>query len=147
MTEARPGSCDAQPWWSAVDDERTTVRVDDRDRWLLAQDLDSLTSPPHAAGVRMLPRDPLLQLRDRASLVPDRDLHRQVWKTVGEPGTVLVDGRLAAAWRPRKQGRKLSLTVETFTGLTPAQREQIETEADAMGTVCGCTSVEVGFTS
>lgn len=93
------------------------------------------------------PRDPLLQLRDRESLVPDKTLHRRIWKTVGEPGTVLVDGRLAATWHPRKSGRTLSLTVEAFDVLTSRARKTIATESEALGTLRGCTLVQVEFTS
>lgn len=141
-------SSDAQRWWSAVEAELTQVRVEGRDCWLLTEDLDTLTSPPDATGVRLLPpRDPLLQLRDRETLVADKGLHRQIWKSVGEPGTVMVDGRLAATWRPRKSGRRLSITVEPFAKLTSAHREQIETEAEVVATLRNCTSNEVHFAS
>ncbi|MDN5916266.1 MAG: winged helix DNA-binding domain-containing protein [Pseudonocardia sp.] len=135
---------DAQPWWSAIEDELTEVRVDGRRRWLLTDDLDALISPPRASGVRMLPpRDPLLQLRDRDTLVADPALQRRIWKTVGEPGAVLVDGRPAATWRPRKRGRTLSLTVEPFGQLTSAVRRGIEDESEAVAVLRGCTSVEL----
>ncbi len=139
---------DATPWWQVIEDEITTVHVDGRERWLLTEDLEALRSPPDASGARILPpRDPLLQLRDRESLVPDKKLHRRIWKTVGEPGTVLVDGRLAATWRPRKSGPKLSLTVEAFDTLTSRQRKEIEAESEAVATLRGCSSVEVEFAS
>lgn len=141
-------SGDAAPWWQAIEDEVTAVQVAGRERWLLADDLEALRSPPDASGVRMLPpRDPLLQLRDREALVPDKELHRRIWKTVGEPGTVLVEGRLAGTWRPRKSGRALSLTVEAFDTLTSRQRKTIAAESEAMATLRGCTSVKVEFAS
>jgi hypothetical protein len=141
-------SGDAQPWWSAIEAELTEVDVDGADRWALTEDLGALNSPADATGVRMLPpRDPLLQLRDRQLLVPDKKLRRRIWKTVGEPGTVLVDGRLAATWRPRKSGRELSITVESFAELSSTQRRQIEEESQPLAALRGCTSVEVDFTS
>lgn len=137
-------SGDAQPWWASVEDELSEVVVDGRTRRLLTADLDALASPPAASGVRILPpRDPLLALRDRETLVPDRTLHRRIWRTVGEPGTVLVDGRLVATWRPRKSGRTLSLTVEPFVTLSAAARDDIEAEAEAVAALRGATSAEV----
>ena len=138
------GPGDAQPWWASVEDELGEVVLEGRSRWLLAADLDALSSPPAASGVRILPpRDPLLQLRDRETLVPDKGLRRQIWKTVGDPGTVLVDGRLAATWRPRKRGRTLQLSVQPFCPLPAAAREQIEAEAQAVAELRGATTVEV----
>lgn len=137
-------SGDAQPWWALIEDELSEIVVDGRTRWLLTEDVDALLAPPAASGVRILPpRDPLLQLRDRGTLVPDTTLHRRIWGTVGEPGAVLVDGRLVATWRPRKSGRRLSLTVEPFGTLTAAARRDIETEADAVATLRRAASVEV----
>lgn len=137
-------SGDAQPWWALVEDELSEILVDGRTRWLLTEDVEALTAPPAASGVRILPpRDPLLQLRDRETLVPDTTLHRRIWRTVGEPGAVLVDGRLVATWRPRKSGATLSLTVEPFVTLTAAVRSDIETEADAVAILRRATSAEV----
>ena len=60
---------------------------------------------------------------------------------------MLVDGRLAATWRPRKSGRTLSLTVEVFDTLTSGQRKKLETESEAVATLRGCSSVELEFAS
>ncbi|WP_020673304.1 winged helix DNA-binding domain-containing protein [Amycolatopsis nigrescens] len=139
---------DAAPWWKLVEDEISEVRVHGRVRSLLAEDVPALRSPAEANGVRLLPpRDPLVQLRDRESLVPDKRLHREIWKTVGEPGTVLCDGHLVATWRPRKNGKKLTLTVTAFDSLTAAQRKAIDTEAEGVASIRGCSSVEVAFDS
>jgi hypothetical protein len=70
-----------------------------------------------------------------------------VWKSVGEPGTVLADGQLVASYRPRKSGKKLSLTVSSFEGLSSRQRSAIEGEAEAVAALRGCSSCEVTFES
>ena len=138
-------SGDAAERWTLIENELCEVNVDGRTCWLLAEDIDTLRSPPEPSSLRLLPpRDPLLQLRDRESLL-DKRWHRSVWKSVGEPGTVLSEGRLVATWRPRKSGKKLSLTVEPFQELTSAQRSAITDEAKAIAPLRGCTSVEVDF--
>lgn len=139
------GARDAEPWWSAIEDELCDVRVDGRRRWLLAEDLERLCAPPDVLGVRLLPpRDPLLQLRDRASLVP-KELHRLVWRSAGGPGVILLDGRLVATWRARRKGTRLVVGVEPFISLPGTTRRRVETEVASIASLRGCQSSEVSF--
>jgi hypothetical protein len=62
---------------------------------------------------------------------------------VGGPGAVLVDGRLVATWRPRKKGKKLTVTVEPFASLTKATRADVAAEVASIATLRGCSSSEV----
>ncbi|HEY4457903.1 MAG TPA: winged helix DNA-binding domain-containing protein [Pseudonocardiaceae bacterium] len=134
---------DVDPWWTTLEDE--LVPVDQA--WLLAEDLDVLRSPPTARGVRLLPpRDPFTQMRDREVIV-DKRHHRDVWKTVGEPGTVLADGAIAGIWRPRKNGRTLTLTVAPFTSLNKRQRTELGDEAEQVAELRGAAKVEVEYDS
>ena len=65
-----------------------------------------------AIGIRLLPpHDPYLLLRDRETLLPDETLQRQIWRHTGNPGVVLVDGKLAGTWRPQKKGILLFVSV------------------------------------
>lgn len=83
--------------------------------YLLAADQAAFERPPAARGVRLLgPGDPLLTARDKERLIPDKTLRKQVWRMVGSPGVVLVDGRPAGTWRARKQGRGLTFSTEWF---------------------------------
>src|SRR5262245_7967874 len=110
----RPG--DADPWWSLVEDEMTPVEFAGTS-WILTADLDRLRSAPTPKGVRLLPpRDPYTQMRDRDTIV-DPKYHREVWKPVGDPGTVLAGGKITGTWRPRKNGRKLTIAIKTFRPL------------------------------
>jgi len=62
--------------------------------WILTEDLDRLRSAPPASGVRLLPpRDPYMEMRDRDTII-DPTNRRQVWRALGQPGTVLVDGEI-----------------------------------------------------
>lgn len=110
---------DTGPWWSLVEDELSEVAFRGAS-WVLTSDLAALGSSPMPQGIRLLPpRDPYTQLQDRDTVLAERH-HRDVWKPVGEPGTVLVDGRIAGIWRPRRSGRRLILAVTTSGHCQPA---------------------------
>ena len=133
---------DAHGWWDLVADELTEVDRDGR-AWLLTEDAGSLGSAPMPEGVRLLPPgDPYIQLRDRATIV-DRAHHRTVWKTVGAPGTVLVDGQVIGTWRPHKSGRRLTVSVAPFAPLSPDDRTRVRAEAESIAPLRGAASVAV----
>ena len=135
---------DAAAWWNLVADELIPVEFDGRS-WLLAEDLDALRSARTPTGVRLLPpHDPYTQLRDRATIL-DRELHRAVWRAVGDPGTVLADGEIVGTWRPRKSGRKLTLSVVSFRPLSDRVADAVRAEAESVAVLRGATSVEVEF--
>lgn len=137
---------DADPWWSLVEDELTQVEFAGRS-WILTTDLDALSSSPKAKGVRLLPpRDPYIQMRDRGTIV-DKAYHREVWKTVGEPGTVLSGGKITGIWRPRKSGRKLTVTIKTFGSLPARDKKSLQDEAEQVATLRGASTVDVAFDS
>jgi hypothetical protein len=113
--------------------------------WLLTKDLDLLQSAPTPTGVRLLPpRDPYIQMRDRATIV-DARYHQTIWKPVGEPGTVLMDGTIIGTWRPRKRGRNLTITVRSFHPLSSPARDALTNEAERVGPLRGAASVGVEF--
>lgn len=135
---------DADPWWRLLDDEMTQVEFG-RTTWLLTEDLDALRAPPSPEGVRLLPpRDPYTQLRDRGTIV-DKKYQRDVWKTVGDPGTVLADGDIIGTWRTRKSGRKLAINIKTFDPLPAQHRKPLETEAEQVATLRHASTPEVRF--
>lgn len=106
---------------------------DDATTWLHAGDLDAFKAAKttRVRGVRLLPRsDPYLQQRDREVIVPDRERQRSVWKHIGSPGVVLVDGTVAGIWRPQKKGARLTLVVEPFDRLSDRDRPRLEEEAE-----------------
>lgn len=133
---------DAAPWWSLLDDELTQVGFRGK-AWILTEDLDALRSAPRPTGLRLLaPRDPYTQVRDRETIL-DTKYHREVWKPVGEPGSVLVDGRIAGTWRPRRSGRKLIITAKTFGSLPARDVERLQHEAEQIAPLRGASSVEL----
>ena len=135
---------DTDPWWSLVEDELTRVEFGGTS-WILTEDLDALRSSPTPKGVRLLPpRDPYTQMRDRETIVEEKH-HREIWRPVGEPGTVLVDGKIAGTWRPRKSGRKLTMTITTFGPLPARNKEPLQDEAEQVASLRGASSVKVAF--
>jgi hypothetical protein len=83
-------------------------------------------------------------MRDRETIV-DKKYHREVWKTVGEPGTVLADGKITGTWRARKSGRKLTISIKTFGSLPDRDKKSLHGEAEQIAPLRGASSVDVEF--
>jgi hypothetical protein len=112
-------------------DDLAEVSVDGRKAWLPATAMPELKSAKPVAGVRLVPpMDALLQARDRDLLVPDKKQQKEVWRTLGNPGILLLDGEIAGVWRAKMAGRKrVDLTVAPFGSLTAKARKAIDAEA------------------
>ncbi|GAA4732305.1 crosslink repair DNA glycosylase YcaQ family protein [Nocardioides endophyticus] len=93
---------------------------------VLADDLDALVDPPTVDAVRLLgPFDLFLQSRDRELVVPGADARKDLWRTLGRPGGVLVGHEVVGSWRPRSKGKKLQVAVTVWDGGTvPAGVEE-----------------------
>lgn len=125
-------------------DGLVVVRVDGRRAWLPEEDVPALRAAPRPEYVRLLPPlDPLLQARDRDVLLPDRGLHQQVWRTLGNPGVLLTGGEIAGTWRAKLTGRRLDLTVSGFGPLPAAVRPAIGQEAQRLAAARGAADVRV----
>jgi hypothetical protein len=123
------------------------VTVDGRKAWLPSAAVADLESASRPSGVRLIPpMDPLLQARDRDLLVPDRAHQKEVWRILGNPGALLVDGEIAGVWRAKMSGRKrVDLTVTPFSKLTPTDRERAEEEAAEVARARAVPEVTVTF--
>ncbi|WP_031470395.1 DNA glycosylase AlkZ-like family protein [Sciscionella sediminilitoris] len=83
--------------------------------------------------VRLLPpMDPYLQSRNRAFLVPDALARKRLWRILGNPGALLVDGEILGAVRQKASGRKLEVTVEAFGHVSAPVRADTEAEAQRL---------------
>ena len=137
-------SGDVDPWWSLVEDELTQVDYGGR-AWMLDADVDALRAEAIPEGVRLLPpRDPYAQLRDRETIVETK-YHRDVWRTSGDPGTVLANGEIVGTWRPQKKGRKLTIAVKTFEDLVERHLVAVRAEAEQIAALRGASSAMVEF--
>ncbi|WP_229076082.1 DNA glycosylase AlkZ-like family protein [Actinoplanes sp. DH11] len=123
------------------------VRVDGRRSWLPEPAVAALESAATPHGVRWLPgMDPLLQARDRDLLLPDRAAQKEVWRPIGNPGVLLVDGEIAGVWRARMSGRKrVDLSVKAFGELGASRRKRVEDEAGEVARARGVPEARVSF--
>ncbi len=132
---------------AAWPDDAVEVEVEGETRWALADDIEELNDPPPAEGVVRLvgPFDPFLQTRDRKLLVSDTARQKVLWPTLGRPGAVLVDGDVAATWRPRRAGKKLNVAIEPWSRMTKSRLADVETEVERLASFRGAAlgSIEV----
>jgi hypothetical protein len=135
---------DARAAFALVEGELVEVDTDGGRAFMLAADAGALADPPPADGVRLLPtQDPFLQQRDRATLLPDPALRRRLWRPVGGPGLLLLDGHPAATWRSQVRRGRLRVTVEPFGSLPAAARAAAEAEAQRLAPFRGATTAEL----
>ena len=96
--------------------------------------------------MRLLPpHDPYLSAHDKTLLVPDKALHKRVWRTVANPGAVAIGGEIAGVWHPQTRPGTLTLRIEPFRGLSSGERRLIEREAEAMAALRGVGAVVVQY--
>jgi hypothetical protein len=135
----------ARASFALVGDELVEVTNEGKNGVILAEDLPKIQAAAQPLGVRLLPPgDPYLALQDKDILVPDTRLQKEVWKTSGSPGVVLVDGEVVAVWRPHKQGKRLALQVDPLSaGITSPVRKMIEDEAQRMAPFRDVSAVRV----
>ena len=117
----------AKRLWGGIEDELAPVELDGKRRLVLAEDLNLLSQGEEGERLLLLgSHDPYLDLRDRELILPDKARQRQVWKTVGNPGAVLLGGRVIGFWSVRTRGDKLDAAVTLFEALEPTQRSRLE---------------------
>jgi hypothetical protein len=107
------------------------VTAEGRRTWLPSSAVGDLKAAEPVQGVRFLPpMDALIQARDRDLFVPDKAQQKEVWRILGNPGVLLLDGRIAGVWRAKMAGRKrVDLTVTPFGSLTAGARKAVAGEA------------------
>ncbi len=128
-------------------EEATEVTIEGLDpkpkRFVLAGDLDALNGASDRAtsGVlRMVgSHDPYLQLRDRDILVAEADRQKDLWRILGRPGAIVIDGEVAGTWRPKTSGKNLSLQVEPWTPIKGKMRRALGEEAERLAAHRGLT--------
>jgi hypothetical protein len=140
------------PAWEAALGELAEVDVDAGDAaersstrglrraWLPADDLTAALDAPEPDLVRLLPPlDPILQARDREVHAPDEALRKDLYKIIGNPGALLVDGEIVGTWRPRASGKKLTLELAPVVPLAPDVRARLDDEAERVAAARGLT--------
>ena len=115
------------------------VTVEKQPRYVLAGDLDAVNEVPEPAGtLRLLgPFDPYLQLRDRQLLVTEAARRKDVWRTIGRPGAIVVDGEVLGTWRPKTSGNQLTVIIDLWRRLTSRERSKLDEEAERLAAFRG----------
>jgi hypothetical protein len=112
------------------------------DGWVLAE--DAQLDAPAPSGVRLLPNlDPLASARDREVLIPDEAVRKRIWTSLGGPGMALVDGEVAALWRPAKKGKKLVVNVEPLGDALRGRDDELAAEAERLAPFRGAQTAEI----
>ncbi|HEX3812798.1 MAG TPA: crosslink repair DNA glycosylase YcaQ family protein [Mycobacteriales bacterium] len=122
------------------------VQVGRRRSYLPESEIETLRSAPAPRLVRLLPPyDPFLQARDRLTLVAEKARHKEVWRILGNPGALLVDGEVAGVWRAKAGKSRLTVTVSPFQPIAAGRRKEVAAEAERVAAVRGATAVEVTY--
>ena len=126
--------------------ELTLVSWGGRSDWLLREDVKTLLTPRAPGPPRLLPSFDTLLLgyRDKGALVEDRDYKRVYRKAGWLSPVVLLDGRVAGVWSSEVRRGCLAVTVQSFTRMPGAVREEIAVEATSLGRFLG-EEVEVAY--
>jgi hypothetical protein len=134
---------DAQSVFSIID---TELVGDDSGERLLAEDLRALKARRKLSGVRLVPpHDPFLQQRDRDRLLPDQENRRLLWRPVGAPGLLLVDGKPTGVWNANRDGEILNITVQPLAPVSKSVRQAVSDEAEAIAPFRGAERAIVSF--
>ncbi len=112
--------------------DAVSVIVDGESRWLLPEDADRLAAGPVRTTRLLGPFDLFLQAKDRSLLVSDPQRAKELWPVLGRPGAVLVDGKVAGTWRPRKAGSRLTTQVQPWDGWSATVRRSLAEEAERL---------------
>ncbi len=76
--------------------------------------------------------------------MPGKERQAAVWRVIGNPGGLLVDGEIAGTWRAKLVSKKrLDVTVTPFEPLPARVRAAIDAEAARMAEVRGAADVQV----
>jgi hypothetical protein len=133
----------AQRLWDQAASDLAEVLVGKSRAWVMTEDVGVLESPPAAGGTRLIPPgDPYLQKPNRPLLAPSPELRKRLFRPVGSPGAVLMDGRLAGLWRAKAKGRRTELTIEKLGRMA---RGDVEEEARRVAHLRGAVEAVVVF--
>lgn len=121
----------ARRLWATVADELEPVSAADSRAFILASDRERLCEPPAFPRDLLLlsAHDPYLDQRDRATLQPDKALQRRIWRTVANPGAIVLRGEVVGLWTTKKKGSKLETVFELWS--TEPDRTRLQDLAEA----------------
>jgi len=137
----------ARAIWQAMEPEMAAVSLAGGERWVLREDLPILARAAVAKGVRLLPAfDPYL-MAERDVICPDKKWHREVWKVIGWPGALVVNGLVEGIWKTKKEGKQVALLVRPFRKLAPDVLRGIASESRGIALFRSVPSVDLRIVS
>lgn len=105
---------------------------------MLPDDVSAAEGIEKPGEIRLLgPYDGYLQLKDRPLLVADGAQSKDLWRTLGRPGAVALDGEIIGTWRPRSSGKKLTINWQPWVPPTKRQRADVQLQAERLAAVRG----------
>jgi hypothetical protein len=124
----------ANELFGALDGRLERVEVEGVAAWVSAGDTAAPATSPR--GVRLLPYFDTYAYRvgnqPPELLYPGRAAERVLR---GNYQVLLVDGEVAGLWHQRRSGRRLAVTVEPLTDLSPARREELDAQVERVGEI------------
>lgn len=102
--------------WETAASEMEPVCVSGKKSYILSSDKDAFSSPPCPGREILLlgGHDPFLDQRDRTVPLPDKSFHKQVWKLVANPGTVVRRGEIIGTWNSKKKRAGMEITINLW---------------------------------
>lgn len=141
------GKAQGDRMWGLVERELVPVAWGKGQHFLHEADLPAFQAAADAEpakGLRWLPAyDPLLASPDRAFWMPDVAFQKELWRGAGNPGALLVDGHVVGAWKAKKAGKKLQLSLASPQPLPSAWRARLEAEAAGLAPFREVASVQL----
>jgi hypothetical protein len=115
----------AQHMWATVSDEIEPVRTWERQAFILSEDKNLLISPPSLPRELILlgGHDPYLDQRDRFSLLGDKTLQKQVWKTTTNPGVILKYGEIIGIWTSQRKNKGIGISLTLWRDASATRRK------------------------
>ena len=106
----------ARRMWQEVRPEMEPAKISGKTVWYLSNDREALFAPADPTRNLLLTdgHDPYLDQRDRWILQPDKALHRKIWRTVANPGTVIWQGEIIGIWNGRRSSRGLNIHMDIW---------------------------------
>jgi hypothetical protein len=141
------GGGQPQAIWESVKEELVPVALEGSKagsaRWMLGEDRGALAAAAEGEPpVRLLsPGDPLLQSRDRETLVPERAVQAIVWKNLAPAGVLIAGAEIVATTRAQKKKDRLEIEVKTLRKVSPAVRRAGEEEGARLAGARGLAGV------
>jgi len=111
--------------WATVSDEIEPVRTWERQAFILSEDKNLLISPPSLPRELILlgGHDPYLDQRDRFSLLGDKTLQKQVWKTTTNPGVILKYGEIIGIWTSQRKNKGIGISLTLWRDASATRRK------------------------